>query len=204
MNRPTTESTYSSFVLQTSWTSEDYLVRVPFEAKGYHYPWGNKAFVELRHVLGSFYKDSKVQWTVKDFCRINKAKLNDVFELFEESWESCVIPSFKAWAYYRSQNEIMPANNCIRQEWTISLLGVLGVMLSFSVSRKDKLERDRAKAMLSGLLTELTFIETQWDYESFMKYIDDARCQCPDSHGNLFCYHIQHDLVGWLEHARID
>ena len=202
MNRPTTEFTHDAFMLKTSWVSEGALEPVAIEAKGYHYPYSNKACLELRHLLDIFYNNSRVKYTVKDFIKINKEKLSDMFELCGESWETSVFQSLKAWLSSRARDETWPAIPHVRQEWTITILGTMGMLLQMGHARRERYERDRAQAMLAGILSELAFIE-YCDFEWFMGYLDRARCQCPDSHGGNFCYHVHNDLGDWMASSRI-
>jgi len=203
MNRPTQDTTYDTFMLKTSWVSPEGLEPVAIEAKGYHYPLSNKAFLEVRHLLDVIYKDSTVKYNIKDFLKNNKNKFVDIFELCEESWETCVIPSLKAWTAQRAIDETLRPSPYVRQEWTINMIGTMGALLHMGLNRREGNERDRAKAMLTGILSELAFIE-DWTYECFMNYLDRARSDCADLMlGATFCYHVNNDLGDWMTRARI-
>ena len=202
IHRPTTESTHESFMLKTSWVSKGALEPVAIEAKGYHFPSDNKAFLEVRHLLDIFYAGSRAKYAIKDFLKLDKAKFSDMFVMYEESWETCLVESLKAWHMRRTRDETWPANPHVRQEWPISLLGAMGMLLHMVCWRREDYERDRAKAMPAGILSELAFIES-CDFEFFMGCLHRARCECPDSHGGQFCYHLCNDLGDRMTSARI-
>ena len=202
MNRPTTEETYDSFILETSWVSEKFVEPVSIQAKGYFYPYSSKAFVELRHVLDIFYKNATVKWNVKDFLKNNRAKFDEMLALLEETWDNNVIPSFKAWAYYHTTSDMLRSNPHIRQEWTISTLGLIVMLLHMGGTRREAYERDRAQAMLAGVCSELSHIEI-WTYEFFMQFLDGTKNECPHRHTSNFCYHVQNDVMEWIQNSRI-
>jgi hypothetical protein len=139
---------------------------------------------------------------VRDFLKANKEKFEVMMEVLDLAWESCVIPSMKAYSHQRARNEILPANHFVKQEWLVSIAGIIAILLKMAIIRKDNSERDKSKALLASILAELTFIE-QWTFEFFMAYLDDSRTECGDSRGDSFCYHVKHDLDEWMASARI-
>jgi hypothetical protein len=203
MNRPTTESTKSAFLLKTSWVSAQTLEPLNIEMKGYHYPYSNKAMYEIRHVLDIFYRGSTVKWTLKDFLKNNKKGFSSMFQMLEESWDTCIIPSLKAYAYQCTLG-YRPSTPFIRQEWTISNIGIIGILLYMGNCRREGVERDRAMGMLAANLQELAFLDT-WTYEEFMTYLDGTRTCCGEQTdlGNQFCPHVIEDLGHWMASARI-
>ena len=202
MNRPTTEEDYNSFMIKASWVSEKFVEPVSIEVKGYHYPHYGKAFLEIKHLLDIFYKGSKVKWNIKDFLKNNREKFEHMFTFLEIAWDNNVIPSYKALAYYHSTTDIPRYNPNIRQEWTISIFAAVGMLLTMSGTRRVEYERDRAQAMLAGMMEELLHIEL-WTFEFFMKFLDDAKLECPHRHTNNFCYHVHNDVMEWLTNSRI-
>jgi len=107
---------------------------------------------EARMVFGCYNNGTRKDMELHKWIKKLEPSLNGLLAAWGVVYNHAVKPSFKA-AAYRSEEEVLDPH--VRNEWTMSTIGVLALLVLWSTTSHSRAKRVRASAMLSAWMSRL-------------------------------------------------
>lgn len=180
--------------VRSAWDDSDCIVRVKaygFNSVGDAPQGACRVWLELQGLLHSLVpketaQNMKLSKTLKKLA----AKLGYVMEFFGESFADCILPSMRAWP----SDEVM--SPFCRQEYQISVVGYLALLVGWNTCRHSVQERDMARICFIAFARKVCGPEV-FSEVSASRMTEVVLSACP--HGSHFtqgvCIHVDELLA---------